>query len=59
MHWILILTILSTNGSSIEQIGPFVNKNNCTKAANKWLVDVKKKKLAFQTLKLSALCVQK
>jgi len=60
MHWILILTIFTGDGgASVGQVGPFVNKNNCTKAASKWLVDVRKKEIGFQTLKISALCVQK
>ena len=59
MHWILILTIVTGTGTAITEVGPFVNKNNCTKASNKWLMDVKKNKLDWNGLKLSAICVQK
>lgn len=59
MHWILILTILTSDGTAVTDVGPFLNKNNCTIAANKWLIDVGKKKRALNYFKISAICVQK
>jgi len=59
MHFILILTIVTSSGPAITQVGPFVNKNNCEKAANKWLIDAKKRMAAWNGLKLSAICVRK
>lgn len=61
MHWILILTIVapSVGGVSVTEVGPFVNKNNCTKAANAWVKDVKKRENKFSNIRLSAICVQK
>jgi len=59
MHWFLILTIFTDNGSSISQAGPFVNKDNCNKAANKWLIEVKNLEIPFNLKRLSAICVQR
>ncbi|PHS09371.1 MAG: hypothetical protein COA78_11970 [Blastopirellula sp.] len=60
MHWILILTILTEQGTSIAQVGPFVTENKCHLAANKWLKTTEKQlKMKLAPLKLSAICVQK
>lgn len=60
MHWILILTILSSNGTTVTQVGPFVNKDKCHKAANAWLIKADKlEKKVTGVWKFSALCVVK
>jgi len=59
MHWILILTIISSAGVHIESVGPFFKEGHCNKAANAWLLAVDKKEMGNATFKASALCVKK
>jgi len=75
MNWILILTIISSDGVHIESVGPFFHEKYCNKAAIRWLLDIEKIKLdtiksmtkafaeektvKFSPMKFSAICVKK
>ena len=59
--WILILSLMTGDyrgGTAIHSVGPFANVEQCTRAGNLWLRQVRSIDQYQINLKAAAVCIQ-